>query len=269
MTPLISIVTPCFNCGKFIAETIESVQAQTYQNWEMIIIDDCSEDDSVAIARRYAAKDSRIKVNVCKNNYGAALARNIAIEMSRGEYLAFLDADDLWVPTKLEKQLRFMQENDCDFSCTEFEHMNEEGRSLGRQCKVPSRLSYTKMLFFNWAGCLTVMYKQDLNNKIYSDNTRQFNDYSLILQVIKRCHNAMGIHECLAAYRKRKASISRARKTKYFSLRRVLHNFEGHSLPIVWLCFMTRVFIKLFIQFRRITPQESIVESTSRKSLNL
>lgn len=265
MTPLISIITPCFNCGKFIAETIESVQAQTYQNWEMIIIDDSSEDDSVDIARRYAVADSRIKVSVCTDNGGAAVARNKAIEMSKGEYLAFLDADDLWVPTKLEKQLRFMQENDCDFSCTEFEHINKEGKSLGRQCKVPTRLPYWKMLLFNWAGCLTVMYKQDLNNKIYSDNTRQFNDYSLFLKVIQDSHNPMGIHECLAAYRIRTASISRKRKTKYFSLRRVLHKFQGHSLPLVWLCLFTRVFVKLFMQFRQITPKESVVKSKSQQ----
>lgn len=259
--PLVSIITPCYNCGKFIAETIESVQAQTYPNWEMFILDDGSTDESIAIAQQYAQKDSRIHVSENTENFGAALTRNRAIGMSRGEYLAFLDADDLWVPTKLEKQLRFMQENNCDFSFTEFEHVNEQGQSLGRQCKVINHLSYRKMLLFNWAGCLTVMYKQDLNNKIYSDNTRQFNDYSLFLRVIQNCNRAMGLHECLAAYRIHKASISRNRRTKYTSLRRVIHEFQGHPLPLVWLCLCTRVFVKLFLQFRRITPEQSIVKT--------
>lgn len=257
--PLVSIITPCYNCGKFIAETIESVQAQTYPNWEMFILDDGSTDESISIAQQYAQKDSRIHVSVNSENLGAALTRNRAIEMSHGEYLAFLDADDLWVPTKLERQLQFMQENDCDFSCTEFEHINEQGQSLGRQCKVINHLSYQKMLLFNWAGCLTVMYKQNQKNKIYSDNTRQFNDYSLFLKVIQHCKKAMGLHECLAAYRIRKASISRRRWSKYASLRRVIHKFQGHSIPMVWLCLCTRVFVKLFLQFRRITPEQSIV----------
>lgn len=259
--PLVSIITPCYNCGRFIAETIESVQAQTYPNWEMFILDDGSTDDSIAIAQRYAQQDGRIHVSENPENLGAAKTRNRAIEMSRGEYLAFLDADDLWLPTKLERQLRFMQANDCDFSCTEFEHIDEQGRSLGRQCKVLDRLSYRKMLFFNWAGCLTVMYRQDLEHKIYSDHTRQFNDYSLFLKVIQHCHKAMGLHECLAAYRIRGASISSHKLTKYASLRRVLHDFQGHSIPLVWLCFGTRIFVKLFMQFRRITPEQSIAKA--------
>jgi teichuronic acid biosynthesis glycosyltransferase TuaG len=124
--PLISIVTPCYNSARFIAQTIESVIAQTYQNWEMIIVDDCSTDESYTIALEYAAKDTRIKVCQMEQNSGAALARNKAIRISHGEYLAFLDSDDVWLPEKLEKQLHFMQENNSDFSFTEYEHMNEE-----------------------------------------------------------------------------------------------------------------------------------------------
>jgi teichuronic acid biosynthesis glycosyltransferase TuaG len=124
--PLISIITPCYNGALFIAQAIESVIAQTYKNWEMIIVDDCSTDMSLDIALSYAAKDKRIKVLKMEQNSGAALARNKAIKVSRGEYLAFLDSDDIWLPEKIEKQLQFMQKNDSDFSFTEYEHFIEK-----------------------------------------------------------------------------------------------------------------------------------------------
>jgi teichuronic acid biosynthesis glycosyltransferase TuaG len=123
---LISIITPNYNCAQYISQTIESVLTQTYQNWEMLIVDDCSTDGSYEIALKYAAKDNRIKVYHMDQNSGAAACRNKAIELSQGDYLAFLDSDDLWLPKKLEKQLRFMIENDCDFSFTEYEQVNED-----------------------------------------------------------------------------------------------------------------------------------------------
>jgi glycosyltransferase involved in cell wall biosynthesis len=126
---LVSIITPNYNCAQFIAQTIDSVLAQTYQNWEMLIIDDCSTDGSYDIALKYAEKDTRIRVYRMGKNGGAAFARNKAIELSRGDYLAFLDSDDLWLPEKLEKQLQFMQSNDCDFCFTEYEHIDEAGKS--------------------------------------------------------------------------------------------------------------------------------------------
>jgi teichuronic acid biosynthesis glycosyltransferase TuaG len=125
--PLISVITPCYNSARYIAKTIESVLAQTYQNWEMIIVDDCSTDNSYQTAIAFAEKDKRIRVYRQEQNSGAALARNKAILESRGKYVAFLDSDDLWLPEKLEKQLRFMQKNNSDFSFTEYEHMIDNG----------------------------------------------------------------------------------------------------------------------------------------------
>lgn len=124
---LVSIITPCYNCEKYIAETIESVLAQTYSNWEMIIVDDCSTDRSYEIALEYSNKDGRIKVYRMEQSSGAAICRNKAIEKSKGEYLSFIDSDDIWLPIKLEKQLKFMCENDCDFSFTEYEHFYDKG----------------------------------------------------------------------------------------------------------------------------------------------
>ena len=116
MSPLISIITPNYNCARFIAQTIESVLAQTHTDWEMLIVDDCSTDGSYEIALEYAARDPRIKVMRNERNSGAAVSRNRALDAAQGEYIAFLDSDDLWEPCKLERQIAFMSQHVCDFS---------------------------------------------------------------------------------------------------------------------------------------------------------
>ena len=183
--PLVSIITPNYNCGKFIALTIESVLAQTYTNWEMIIQDDCSTDNSYEIACRYAKADPRIKVFRNGKNSGAALTRNYAIEVSQGEYLAFLDSDDIWFPEKLEKQIDFMQKNNCDFVFSEYEQIGEDNESLGIRVKSIPRLTYTRMLMHCWPGCLTVMYDQKKLGKIYSPDIQKNNDHALFLKVLR------------------------------------------------------------------------------------
>jgi teichuronic acid biosynthesis glycosyltransferase TuaG len=250
--PFISIITPNFNCEKIISETIESVIAQTYQNWELLIQDDCSKDGSYEIALEYAQRDNRIKVEQNNQNSGAAITRNNAIKRSVGEYLAFLDSDDLWVPEKLEKQLQFMQENDCDFSFTRYEHIDENGNSLNIRARIVKKLTYTKMLMHCWPGCLTVMYKQDISNKIYADDIKKNNDHALFLRVLRTCYNAMGINENLAYYRIRKGSISRNSVSvlKYFI--KVIHEFEGKSILFAYWCAFTHVIIKKFFKYERI-----------------
>ena len=228
--PVVSIITPNFNCSKYIAQTIESVIAQTYKNWEMIIIDDCSTDESFEIIKDYVNKDNRIKVYRMENNSGSALCRNKAIELSQGEYLTFLDSDDLWMPEKLEKQLKFMQENNCDFSFTEYEHIDEEGKLLRIKAKVIKYLTYKKFLFHCFTGCLTVMYRQDINKKIFCDNIKTANDYALFLRVMKIYNNAYGIFENLAKYRIRKNSISKKKFIKLKDHFIVLYKFENINI---------------------------------------
>lgn len=130
MSDLISIITPTYNCGKFIGETIESVINQTYENWEMIIVDDCSKDNTKDIVNKYAQNDDRIKYHLLEKNSGAAIARTKAMELANGNYMAFLDSDDLWVEDKLEKQLKFMKENNFNFVCTEYEQIDEQSNPL-------------------------------------------------------------------------------------------------------------------------------------------
>lgn len=248
---LVSIITPNYNCGRFIAETIESILVQTYTNWELFIIDDCSKDDSVIIAKSYAIKDDRIKVICNEKNSGAAVSRNRALELAQGEFIAFLDSDDLWMPDKLEKQIAFMRKNNCDFSFTEYEHIDEENNSLHIYANVIKNLSYRKMMLHCWPGCLTVMYNQNITGKIYADDIKKNNDHALFLRVLKKCNNAMGIKEVLAKYRIRKGSISSKKSSiiKYYI--KVIHDFEKKSFAFACFCVFTHVLIKSTIKYRK------------------
>lgn len=218
---LVSIVTPNYNCQKYIAETIESVLKQTYTNWEMLIVDDCSTDGSYETALEYSKKDTRIKVFRNENNLGAAVSRNKALDVANGEYIAFLDSDDLWLPEKLEKQIKFMQDNGCDFSFTEYDLIDENGKSLGKRAKVVKKLTYSKLLFHDYIGCLTAVYVHKKFATIRSYDIKSNNDYGLFLQILKKSEDALGYKISLAKYRVRKNALSRnkIRKIKpYFVL---------------------------------------------------
>jgi glycosyltransferase involved in cell wall biosynthesis len=254
--PLVSIVTPCYNSRLFIAHTIESVLSQTYQDWEMLIIDDCSTDDSHNISLEYAAKDSRIKVYRMERNSGVACARNKAIEFSHGDYLAFLDSDDLWYPEKLEKQLQFMIENNCDFSFTEYEHIDENNKPLGVKANVVKRLTYKMMLFHDFVGCLTVMYKQDKEKKIYIPRVGNgIEDYALFLSVLKNTVNAMGYTSCLAQYRIHKQSLSGSKYKKIGFYFDVMVRLEKKNILLSLLYLFTNQLIKYFFKYGRTTTR--------------
>lgn len=249
--PLISIITPCYNCEQYIAETIESVLAQTYTNWEMLITDDCSNDQSPEILNSYAQRDKRINIIRHEQNWGAAKARNSAIELSQGEYIAFLDSDDLWTPQKLEKQLSFMQKECCDFSFTRYEHIDETGTPLGKTAKVINKLTYRQMMFHDFVGCLTVMYKQNLNNKIYSPDLRNCNDYALFLKILKHTKNAMGYNENLAKYRIVKNSLSRNKMNKLPSFIEMMTKHEKQNILSAWFLLFTNQFIKVVWKYEK------------------
>ena len=158
---LIHIFTPSYNTAKFIRKTIESVQAQTYQNWEMIIVDDCSSDNTDDVVAGYLY-DKRIKYIKNKKNFGAAVSRNRALREAQGKWIAFLDSDDLWSPEKLEKQIDFMQKNGYHFSYSCYEEMNEDGYKTGVKVTGPKKITKTGMFNYCWPGCLTVMYDLSL-----------------------------------------------------------------------------------------------------------
>lgn len=207
MSALVSIITPVFNSEKYISDTIESVLLQTYMQWEHILVDDCSSDTSEAIIKSYQARDPRIKYHSLKINSGAGIARNKGIELAKGNYIAFLDSDDLWYPEKLEKQLHFMQKNGYHFTFTDYDMINENGQKLSKIVKAKPVLTYKKALFKNPIGCLSVMYDVDFFEKKYMPVIRKRQDYGLWLELLKKT-NGYGLNECLASYRMGNESIS-------------------------------------------------------------
>ena len=205
---LVSIITPSWNCGKFLEETIKSIQAQTYANWELLFQDDCSTDDTKELMLRFASEDSRIKYECNPKNSGAAITRNNALRRAQGRWIAFLDSDDLWYPDKLEKQVMFMINNDYHFSYTEYVEMDEAGRETGILISGPKHVSRRGMYNYCWPGCLTVMYDAEMIGILQIADIKKNNDYAMWLKV---CHKADChlLAEPLAKYRRgRSGSIS-------------------------------------------------------------
>lgn len=205
---LVSIITPTYNCGKFIAETIETVLAQTYTDWEMIIVDDVSTDDTEVIVKEYMLKDQRIKYKKLDLNSGAAVARTTAMQLAEGQYMAFLDSDDLWANDKLDKQLTFMKEHNYAFSCTAYEQIDENSKSLNRVIKTIEKTDYNRLLLDCPVGNSTVMYDVSKMGKFEVPNIRKRNDDALWLQMLKKEKYIWGMSDVLMKYRIRTNSIS-------------------------------------------------------------
>lgn len=203
---LVSIVTPTYNCGRFIAETIRSVQAQTYTDWEMIIVDDCSTDDTKKITSRFT-DDSRIKYHRLEQNSGASVARNTAIKMARGRWIAFLDSDDLWLPHKLERQIKFMIENGHAFTYHDYSEIDEGSSTLNVTVSGISRVSRVAMFSCCWPGCLTVMYDREKMGNIQIVPVAKNNDTAMWLKIIRKTPCYL-LKENLALYRRRANSIT-------------------------------------------------------------
>jgi teichuronic acid biosynthesis glycosyltransferase TuaG len=201
MNSLVSIITPSYNSSKFIMECIASVFSQTYTNWEMIIVDDCSKDNSKKIIKELAVKDKRIKPIFLEKNVGAAKARNVAIRQAKGKYVAFLDSDDLWNPKKLEKQLSFMYINEISFSYTNYQFMSENGEYLSNIILAPKKMTYDSYLKNTIIGCLTVIVDREKSGEFEMPNIRSSHDMALWLLIMKRGFSAYGLDDNLARYR--------------------------------------------------------------------
>jgi len=209
MKPLVSIITPLYNSDAFIEDTINSILSQTYTNWELFLIDDFSTDSTMQIANTFANTYPNIIVLKNKTNCGAAVSRNKGINAAKGNFIAFLDADDLWKPNKLEVQIKFMLTNNCEVSYSSYEQIDEAGRPLNKLVKALPRLTYSKYLKTNYIGNLTGMYNAKTLGKITAPNLRKRQDWLLWLSAIKKSSKpALGIQESLAYYRIRPDSIS-------------------------------------------------------------
>ncbi|MGG3891250.1 glycosyltransferase family 2 protein [Metabacillus fastidiosus] len=206
---LVSIITPAYNASEFISETIDSVKAQTFSNWEMIIVDDCSSDHTREIVRKAVEKDKRIKLIELPQNGGPANARNVAINAAKGDFLAFLDSDDLWLPHKLERQLSFMEEHDIAFSYTMYQMMDQKGEKKVTLIHVPPSIVYKDLLKNTIIGTLTVMLDKRKTGNIQLFPARNCSeDYGLWLSILAKGITAYGINEELALYRKCENSLS-------------------------------------------------------------
>lgn len=204
---LISIIMPTYKCGSFIGKSIESVLAQTYQNWELIIVDDCSNDETVRIVLDLIKNDNRISIYQNNSNSGAAVSRNTALRHAKGRWIAFLDSDDLWAPDKLEKQIRFMEENGYAFSYHEYVEIDEEDKELGVYVSGKEHVGKWDMYSCCWPGCLTVMYDASKIGLIQINDVKKNNDTAMWLRVIKKADCYL-LKENLGKYRRRTNSIT-------------------------------------------------------------
>ena len=203
----VSIIMPTYKCGRFIEESIRSVQSQTYQNWELIVVDDCSGDDTIGIVTKIKQFDDRISLYQNASNSGAAVTRNNALKSAKGRWIAFLDSDDLWEPTKLEKQIRFMEENGYAFTYHEYKEIDEYDNELGVYVSGKEHVNKFDMFACCWPGCLSVMYDASKIGLIQINDIKKNNDTAMWLKVIQKADCYL-LKECLGKYRRRANSIT-------------------------------------------------------------
>lgn len=198
---MVSIITPVYNSEKFIGETIASVRAQSYTDWEMLVlIDQGSNDRTAEIVRDIQAQDPRVRLVDVPNGRSVVDARNFGFQVARGRHIAFLDADDLWLPQKLERQLHLMQSQACGLSCTAFRRISEDGQTMGRLIEVPEQIRYEDLLIENQMACLTVIWdRQILGEPKMRDEKHE--DLALWLSALRSGRVALGLNEDLGRYR--------------------------------------------------------------------
>lgn len=232
---LVSIIMPSWNTERFIATSIHSVISQTYSNWELIIVDDCSTDNTDDVVASFS--DSRIKYIKNEHNMGAALTRNRAMREAQGEWIAFLDSDDLWAPKKLEKQIAFMKNNGYNFSYHEYERIDENGEPLNIHVSGPDVVTKRKMYNYDYIGQLTMMYSAEHFGLIQIKDIKKNNDYAIRLQLYKKPNTKCYLlKENLAKYTVRKKSISHDKFSRKFRSHFDLFHFcdEKPTLIALW-----------------------------------
>ena len=234
---LVSVIMPTFKCGRFIEESIRSVQAQTFQYWELIIVDDCSRDDTISIVQELMKKEARIHLYTNSSNSGAAVSRNNALHHAKGRWIAFLDSDDLWEPTKLEKQIKFMEDNGYAFSYHEYVEIDEQDNLLGVHVSGKEHVGKFDMFVCCWPGCLSVMYDASKIGLIQINDIKKNNDTAMWLKVVRKADCYL-LPETLGKYRRRANSITPKPKWKriwaHYPLFRVAEEMNPIS-AIFWV----------------------------------
>lgn len=211
MSDLVSIIMPSYNTAKEIEASISSIQNQTYENWELIIVDDCSTDDTDEVVKRIT--DKRIKYMKNEKNSGAAVSRNRALREAKGRWIAFLDSDDLWLPEKLEKQIRFMEDNNYKFSFTDYKIVFSNGEKSPYKYIGPNVVTKSMMWRYCYFSTITVMYDREAIGLVQIADIKKNNDYAMWLKIIEKA-NCYRYPEVLSIYCKRENSISSGSKLK-------------------------------------------------------
>ena len=204
---LVSIIMPSYNSAKFISDSIFSIQQQTYNNWELIITDDCSSDNTIEIIKTFQKEDLRIKLLVLSSNAGAGVARNNSIKFAKGRFIAFCDSDDKWKKEKLTSQLQFMEKYNLSLTYSGYDSVDSNG-NFERKINVPKTITYSKILKNNYFGCLTVVYDVKLIGKRYMPKIRKRQDWALWINILRDIEATKGMQDSLAIYNNRLESIS-------------------------------------------------------------
>lgn len=239
--PTVSVVMPSYNAARFILPSVASVVAQTFEDWELLIVDDASHDDTVELVRAHYQYDSRVRLIVLAKNQGAAVARNTAIEAARGRYIAFLDCDDQWLPEKLEVQLQFMEQTGSPFTFTAYEKVRENGE-LVAVVGVPLRTTYHAMLKTSVVGCSTAVYDTQYFGKVLMPLIRMRQDFGLWLALLKQTPYGLGIPQVLVRYNVRADSISSNKRKAALYTWRVYRQVERLPLPVAFWFFANYAF---------------------------
>lgn len=240
MNDKVSIITPSYNSEKYILDTIQSVRQQTYENWEMIIVDDGSSDSTCSIVEKIACCDSRIKLLKQKTNLGAAMARTRATQYASGRYIAYLDADDIWLPNKLKKQVCFMKRHNAAFSCTSYEVIDDAGNKLNKIIYMLPKVDYVGFLTNNLLQTVGIMVDTSVIDKKYlvMPNIRRRQDAATWLQILKAGYDCYGLNDVLAQYRRTNNSLSSNKFKAVKGVWTLYREIEQLSIPFSCYCFV-------------------------------
>jgi len=248
-TSLVSVIIPTFNSEKYISDTITSVLNQTYQNWEIILVDDASTDETQTIIAPFLT-DKRIKLYPLEKNSGTGVVRNFGVSKATGKYISFLDADDLWKREKLEKQIDFLKANQIPFTFSFYDCIDEQGNSLNKRIEAPRNLSYTQLFFCNYVGNLTGIYDVEYFGKISISSIRKRQDWMHWLTILKKIKKAKPVPESLALYRIRDNSLSTSKTALIQYNFAVYRQFHGFNVVVSSLCMIGFLFTQLVLKPR-------------------
>lgn len=231
--PLVSIITPVYNAERFLSDTIKSVKNQTYEKWELLLVDDCSKDNSVSIIKEFQKSDHRIKYIKLEKNSGASVTRNTGIKNAKGRFIAFVDSDDIWEPNKLEIQIKYMLDKKLGFTFTSYRYMKENGTKTNKVAKAPKKINYNGLLKNTIIGCSTVVVDRKIIGDFFMPLVKKGQDTATWLMILRSQEYAYGIEEVLVDYRLVGNSLS---SNKIKALKRTWNTYRNVEKLNIFKC---------------------------------